>query len=221
MSGLWGDDESGETHRALTGGTHEAFVNNVREDMYFCWFGTLCITLCCPCCVFSWALCLTCTSCGEYKHDRYVFLQMIVSLLDKFQTLCLFPLTVVVIFTSNSGAEIFVNLVAVHVFGNLDDVFASDVTTKKSEILNRMSKLYFRWNDPEEIEQHDIESDGKTKPDDVESNGKTKPDDVECDMDTKPNDVEFNEFITSGITSGRNNVLTLGSYHIDEEIQKV
>jgi len=46
----------------------------------------------------------------------------IVACVDITQTLVLFPLTVLVIFSSESELEIFVNMIAVHVFGNLDDV---------------------------------------------------------------------------------------------------
>jgi len=88
---------------------------------------------CCPCALFKngWDSKITAT---------------IVACVDIIQTLVLFPLTVVVIFSSESELDIFVNMIAVHVFGNLD-VFAKSITDRRGEMWRLTNQLYIDWDE--------------------------------------------------------------------------
>jgi len=116
--------------------THDLFFEHLNEEFKHCCFGCCFLTICCP---LAWSLTFYAYGCS------FPVAGMVVGFLDIFQTLLLFPLSVVVIFTSESGVDIFVNVIAVQVFGNLDDIFAYTMTDRRWEIWKYTSTMYLRW----------------------------------------------------------------------------
>jgi len=95
------------------------------------------ITCCCPC--------LSIIHLME-RRKLAPILGVIIAFVDVYQTLSLFPLAVVVILTSESEVEIFVNMIAVQVFANLDDLFAYGMSKYLGpKVKESASALYIRW----------------------------------------------------------------------------
>merc|ERR1719189_396620 len=103
---------------------HDEFFEKVEND----WGNH-----CCWCCLFG----------KEGLSARCA--AAVIGTTDILQTLILFPLTAVVINTSESGVDVFVNVVAVQVFANLDDIFAYGITDRREEMWKYTSNLYFKW----------------------------------------------------------------------------
>jgi len=73
---------------------------------------------------------------------------VLIGIIDVFQTALLFPLAVVVIFVSETPIDVFVNVVALQIFGNLDDIIAYALSYNfRKEINRRALDLYFKWSD--------------------------------------------------------------------------
>jgi len=103
-----------------------------------------CFNLFCrPCALVINLFCCPCSLVKSGWHHKLT--ATIVACVDIIQTLVLFPLTIVVIYSSETELEIFVNMIAVHVFGNLDDVFAKSVTDRRNEVRDVTDKLYLDW----------------------------------------------------------------------------
>jgi len=118
--------------------THDNYIADINEEIEP-WCFVLVMSGLIFCCPLSWSFVFYRWGC------TYPVAGSVVGFVDVIQTLVLFPLTVVVIFTSESGIDIFVNIIAVQVFGNLDDIFAYAVTSRRSEILKKTSRLYLNW----------------------------------------------------------------------------
>jgi len=66
---------------------------------------------------------------------------------DMVQTLVLLPLSFIIIFSSESPADIFVNLVALQGFAFLDDIAAEAMGSgKDNEFINKLTWLYYDWD---------------------------------------------------------------------------
>jgi len=133
------------------GRTHDDYLSSLHEEYSLRAYLAIIAAL---------VFCFPCTIGMSIYLDGCAFplAGAVVGFVDLVQTLILFPLTVVVIFTSGSGIEIFVNLVAVQVFGNLDDIFAYAVTNRRSEIWKHTSKLYLNWQggEPKKPDHTDV-----------------------------------------------------------------
>jgi len=119
---------------------HDEFFEKVENDWgnHCCWCcGANCFLICC--CPLSWC----CLFRNEGLSARCT--AAVIGTTDICQTLILFPLTAVVINTSESGVDVFVNVIAVQVFANLDDIFAYGITDRREEMWKKTSKLYFKW----------------------------------------------------------------------------
>lgn len=78
----------------------------------------------------------------------------LIGLLDMLQTLVLLPLSVIVIFCSETPSDIFINLVALQAFASLDDVAAEATGLLKNRIfVERMCLLYYEWCGNEEQDE--------------------------------------------------------------------
>jgi len=122
---------------------YNSFVKRVEEDweseqsvfvVKFCL-----LIFCFP---VAWCRVLVAKGCDCWKTS---ITGNIVGCVDIIQTLVLFPLTVVVIFSSESELDIFVNMIAVQIFGNLDDTFAKSVTDRRKEVWDDTNRLYLDW----------------------------------------------------------------------------
>jgi len=119
---------------------HDEFFEKIEYDWskHCCWYcGANCFLIfCCPC---SWC----CLFCAQGCSSRC--LAAIIGTTDIAQCFTLFYLTIVVIWTSETSVDIFVNVVAVQVFANLDDLFAYAISNRRMEIWKETSKLYIKW----------------------------------------------------------------------------
>jgi len=119
---------------------HDEFFEKVENDWgnHLCWCcGANCFLICC--CPMSWC----CLFGNEGLSARCA--AAVIGTTDILQTCILFPLTAVVIMISESGVDVFVNVVAVQVFANLDDIFAYGITDRREEMWKQTSNLYFKW----------------------------------------------------------------------------
>jgi len=117
---------------------------NCCEDWFVLSISLIC---CCPC---RFAFCAYVYFMHPYKSTKrrfiYSLLAFTIAFIDTVQTLMLFPLSVVVIMTSDSEVDVFVNLVAVQVFGNLDDIVAYGVSKyQKPKVQASTIALYLTW----------------------------------------------------------------------------
>jgi len=114
------------------------------------------LTLFCPClfCCSGYSLIKKDApdACGYFNPNtdkgRWQLAPYVISIIDVFQTALLFPLAVVIIFVSETPIDVFVNVVALQVFGSLDDIIAYALSnqSRKGNIL-RVFDLYFKWSD--------------------------------------------------------------------------
>jgi len=82
------------------------------------------------------------------QNKRWYGASILIGLIDILQTALLFPLAVVVIFVSETPIDVFVNVVALQIFGNLDDTIAYALSYKfRKEIVRKLMDLYFKWSD--------------------------------------------------------------------------
>jgi len=113
----------------------EGMFSVIQEDIHCLMF--LFVLCCCPCIMFAFMF---------YRVSARTTVCFIIAFVDSVQTLMLFPLSVVVILTSESEVDVFVNLVAVQVFANLDDIFAFGLSKWLApKVVKHASTLYIRW----------------------------------------------------------------------------
>lgn len=110
-------------------------------------FYFMCVMLCCPCSVAYMA---------KVRPPAWIAIGFIIAFVDSIQTLLLFPLAVVVVMSSDSEVEVLVNIVAVQIFANLDDLFAYGISKYLGhKVLDSTSALYVDWTEETKTSEFD------------------------------------------------------------------